>query len=112
LGRWTAPSWEENGFLALGRLHCRYECAIKIKLDELAFDSPSLKIAHRNSLNGVVSLTNPPARLNSPASDRKGSSTRPRTDFGIGLPPEKWSSLMYGLWPDGGLKNAKEETHG
>ena len=29
-----------------------------------------------------------------------------------GLPPEKWSSLMYGLWPDGGLKNAKEETHG
>jgi hypothetical protein len=32
----------------------------------------------------------------------------------IGLPPEKWSSLMYGLWPDGGLKNAKdkEETHG
>jgi len=31
---------------------------------------------------------------------------------GRGLPPEKWSSLMYGLWPDGGLKNAKEETHG
>jgi hypothetical protein len=31
---------------------------------------------------------------------------------GSGLPPEKWSSLMYGLWPDGGLKNAKEETHG
>ena len=30
----------------------------------------------------------------------------------IGLPPEKWSSLMYGLWPDGGLKNAKEETQG
>ena len=30
----------------------------------------------------------------------------------IGVPPEKWSSLMYGLWPDGGLKNAKEETHG
>ena len=30
----------------------------------------------------------------------------------LGLPPEKWSSLMYGLWPDGGLKNAKEETHG
>jgi len=29
-----------------------------------------------------------------------------------GLPPEKWSSLMYGLLPDGGLKNAKEETHG
>jgi len=29
-----------------------------------------------------------------------------------GLPPEKWSSLMYGLWPDGGLKDAKEETHG
>ena len=29
-----------------------------------------------------------------------------------GLPPEKWSSLMYGLWPDGGLKNAKEATHG
>jgi len=33
-------------------------------------------------------------------------------EFLIGLPPEKWSSLMYGLWPDGGLKNAKEETHG
>jgi hypothetical protein len=30
----------------------------------------------------------------------------------IGLPPEKWSSLMYGLWPDGGLKNGKEATHG
>jgi len=29
-----------------------------------------------------------------------------------GLPPEKWSSLMYGLWPDGGLKDAKEETYG
>ena len=29
-----------------------------------------------------------------------------------GLPPEKWSSLMYGLWPDGGLKNGKEETYG
>ena len=30
----------------------------------------------------------------------------------VGLPPEKWSSLMYGLWPDGGLKNGKEATHG
>jgi hypothetical protein len=30
---------------------------------------------------------------------------------GDGLPPEKWSSLMYGLWPDGGLKNGKEATH-
>jgi hypothetical protein len=29
-----------------------------------------------------------------------------------GLPPEKWSSLKYGLWPDGGLKNAEEETQG
>jgi hypothetical protein len=29
-----------------------------------------------------------------------------------GLPPEKWSSLMYGLWPEGGLKNGKEATHG
>ena len=29
-----------------------------------------------------------------------------------GLPPEKWSSLMYSLWPDGGLKNGKEATHG
>jgi hypothetical protein len=34
------------------------------------------------------------------------------TCSGGGLPPEKWSSLMYGLWPDGGLKNAKEATHG
>ena len=25
-----------------------------------------------------------------------------------GLPPEKWSSLMYGLWPDGELKNRKK----
>jgi len=31
---------------------------------------------------------------------------------GIGLPPEKWSSLKYGLWPDGGLRNAEEETQG
>ena len=30
----------------------------------------------------------------------------------IGLPPEKWSSLMYGFLPDGGLNNAEEETHG
>jgi hypothetical protein len=29
----------------------------------------------------------------------------------VGLPPEKWSFLMYGLWPDGGLKNGKEATH-
>src|SRR5665213_3503807 len=29
-----------------------------------------------------------------------------------GLPPEKWSSLKYGLWPDGGQRNAKEETQG
>jgi hypothetical protein len=32
-------------------------------------------------------------------------------DRAYGLPPEKWSSLMYGLWPDGGLKNGKEATH-
>jgi hypothetical protein len=25
-----------------------------------------------------------------------------------GLPPEKWSSLKYGLWPGGGLKNAED----
>ena len=30
----------------------------------------------------------------------------------VGLPPEKWSSLKYGLWPDGGLKNAEKETQG
>ena len=29
-----------------------------------------------------------------------------------GLPPEKWSSLKYGLWPDGGLRNAEKETQG
>jgi len=34
------------------------------------------------------------------------------TPFLTGLPPEKWSSLKYGLWPDGGLKNAEEETQG
>lgn len=34
-----------------------------------------------------------------------------RNAYPIGLPPEKWSSLMYGLWPDGGLKNGKEATH-
>jgi hypothetical protein len=27
-------------------------------------------------------------------------------------PPEKWSSLKHGLWPDGGLRNAEEETQG
>ena len=27
-----------------------------------------------------------------------------------GLPPEKWSSLMYGLWPDGGLKNGRRRA--
>lgn len=35
----------------------------------------------------------------------------PREFTRVGLPPEKWSSLMYGLWPDGGLKNGKEATH-
>jgi hypothetical protein len=29
-----------------------------------------------------------------------------------GLPPEKWSSLMYGFEPDGGLEDGEEETHG
>jgi hypothetical protein len=29
-----------------------------------------------------------------------------------GLSSEKWSSLMYGLWSDEGLDNAKEETRG
>ncbi|MFC3694314.1 hypothetical protein [Chenggangzhangella methanolivorans] len=29
----------------------------------------------------------------------------------IGLPPEKWSSLMYGFWPCGGLNDAEEGTH-
>src|ERR1035441_6676974 len=29
---------------------------------------------------------------------------------GLVCPPEKWSSLKYGLWPDGGLRNAEEET--
>jgi hypothetical protein len=43
----------------------------------------------------------------------KASSARKcRLQRTSGLPPEKWSSLMYGLWPDGGLKNAKEATHG
>ena len=37
--------------------------------------------------------------------------TKERIRCGVGLPPEKWSSLMYGLWPDGGLKNGKEATH-
>src|SRR5215469_1768365 len=35
------------------------------------------KSAHKNSLNGVVSLAKPPTRRNSPASERNGSSTRP-----------------------------------
>jgi hypothetical protein len=35
-----------------------------------------------------------------------------RPDMTPGLPPEKWSSLKYGLWPDGGLRNAEEETQG
>src|SRR4051812_48936947 len=32
-------------------------------------------------------------------------------DGRVVFPPEKWSSLMYGLWPDGGLKKGKEATH-
>src|SRR5450631_742352 len=38
--------------------------------------------------------------------------SRRRSRLALGLPPEKWSSLKYGLWPDGGLSNAKEETQG
>jgi hypothetical protein len=30
----------------------------------------------------------------------------------LGLPPEKWSFLMYRFDPEGGLSNAEEETHG
>jgi hypothetical protein len=30
--------------------------------------------------------------------------------IGAGLPPEKWSSLMYGFLPGGGSKHAAEET--
>jgi beta-glucanase (GH16 family) len=35
------------------------------------------------------------------------TSTGPAAD---GLPPEKWSSLMYGFRADGGPKNAEKET--
>jgi hypothetical protein len=30
----------------------------------------------------------------------------------VGLPPEKWSSLMYGFESTGGRENEQEETHG
>ena len=40
---------------------------------------------------------------------RRGSCGALRTS---GLPPEKWSSLMYGFKPDGGLENVAEETQG
>src|SRR5258706_247045 len=43
------------------------------------------KSAQRNSLNGVVSLANPPARRNSPASERNGSSIKSLTDLGMSL---------------------------
>src|SRR5262249_24414033 len=41
------------------------------------------KSAHRNSLNGVVSLAKPPARRSSPARLRNGSSFNCMTVFGI-----------------------------
>ncbi|MFC1458617.1 transposase [Microvirga arabica] len=31
--------------------------------------------------------------------------------FAAGLPPQKWSSLMYGFEPNGGRENEQEETH-
>jgi hypothetical protein len=37
---------------------------------------------------------------------------REMEDAAGGLPPEKWSSLMYGFEPDGGLEDGEEETHG
>src|SRR5262249_61330882 len=43
------------------------------------------KSAHRNSLNGVVSLAKPPARRSSPARLRNGSSFRSLIDFGSSL---------------------------
>src|SRR6185295_9776095 len=46
------------------------------------------KSAHKNSLNGVVSLAKPPARRSSPARLRNGSSFNCDTDFGIAeMPP-------------------------
>src|SRR5262249_55499976 len=41
------------------------------------------KSAHRNSLNGVVSLAKPPARRSSPARLRNGSSFNCMTVFGM-----------------------------
>ena len=32
--------------------------------------------------------------------------------LGIGLPPEKWSSLRYGFAPCGGCLDASEEAYG
>src|SRR5919106_1333756 len=43
-GCWPAPSRKINGFLTLGKLHCRYECAIKITFNEPAFDTQSQKV--------------------------------------------------------------------
>jgi hypothetical protein len=44
--------------------------------------------------------------------ERKSNRVRTGSASIVGLPPEKWSSLKYGLWPDGGLRNAEEETQG
>jgi len=54
------------------------------------------KSAHRNSLNGVVSLAKPPARRSSPARLRNGSSLRAATDFGISLNCRRTPLASYG----------------
>jgi len=55
----------------------------EVRATSLRFIRRRRKSAHRNSLNGVVSLAQPPARRKAPASERNGSSISAATDFGI-----------------------------
>ena len=106
------PSWRKNSFLpdtlsgrCAGRNHPPRD---RVECGEIPTATNSRPLAMRKTaaMETFVFKTTIDAVVRVQAADE--DSARRAVP---GLPPEKWSSLMYGLWPDGGLKNGKEATH-
>src|SRR6516164_4636359 len=81
----TTPAGQVARLLFFGQFQGLLEGLLEVGLNGFALDPSTQKSAQRNSLNGVVSLANPPARRSSPANERNGSSTRSATLFGMSL---------------------------